>query len=133
MSTRRFCDICDSPLTPEDDRAFVRAFSYNTDKDPALAVGFIMITNEHNHALTDVCSRCKLRVVVEGQPHEVAMPKIATLQPMPAHDIKPKVELFTAPPPPTPVLSEAPPKPPEPPEPIFVPSLPGERPSPRVG
>ena len=129
MSTRRFCDLCERMLTPEDDTPFVRAFSYNTNKDPQLAIGFIMITNEHNHALTDVCSKCKLRVVTEGKPHEVKLPKIATLQQMASKDVAVPVKLFAEPK--EPQLSKEPPKPAIP-EPIFEPSLPGDRTSPRV-
>ena len=122
MSTRRFCDLCERPLTPEDDQPFVRAFSYNTNADPASAIGFIMITNEHNHALTDVCSRCKLRVVTEGEHHVVKLPKIATLQPMSPKDMEVPVKLFAEPS--EPLLPKEPPKPTPPPEPIFEPSLP---------
>lgn len=119
--TRRFCDICDAPLTPNDDKPFVRKATFA--KNPNfVAIGFIMITNEYNHALTDVCHGCILKVVSEGQPYTPDVSKIATLQPMPAADQKPKVQLFAEPQPP--LLPKEPPKiPPPPSEPIFEPSL----------
>jgi len=74
MATRRFCDICDTPLTPEDDQPFVRVYSPTRIPAPNKVVGHVMIMNEHNHVLTDVCNGCKLIVVNEGTP------QVATLQ-----------------------------------------------------
>ena len=137
MATRRFCDICDAPLTPADDIAYVRAFSYGTmppgEKRPQ-AVAYIEITNENNKPLTDICNGCKLRIVTDGESTTKPEPtRIATLQPEVAADVQPPVTPFRAPPtPPSALLPEKPPLPTPPPV-VFEPSLPGDRPSPRMG
>jgi len=103
MASRRFCDLCDEGLTPEDDKPFVRL--YSSPETSNNAIGHIMIVNEQNHVLTDVCNGCKLKVVNEGKPHDPTnMPQIATLQ---------QPHLVRA----TPVESTPPPLP-------FVPSIP---------
>ena len=71
MATKRFCDICDLLLTVEDDTPYTRKFHYGENLARE-AVGHIMIVNEQNHALTDVCIRCKLKVVNEGDPIPIA-------------------------------------------------------------
>lgn len=106
MATKRFCDICDKQMQPEDDQAFSRSLEYfkppfgpreiNQKKD-AKAFGFIMIVNENNHPLTDVCNECKLKIVNEGtdeSPNNTS--SVATLQPV-AADTRPPVKLFTPP------------------------------------
>lgn len=115
MATKRFCDICDSLMSPNDDKAFSRSLEYGNKPIPhgshvKKAFGFIMIVNEHNHPLTDVCNGCKLKIVNDGVDELPRGPagQVATLQPVAAD---------------TPILS-------------FQPSmtqLPGDRPNPRLG
>lgn len=129
MATKRFCDICDTQLTPADDQPFVRELAFYSPGDREAnqlpdrkAVAFIAITNEENHPLTDVCSGCKLRIVTDGQPPAKPV-AVATLQPNLASDTPVAITPFR--------LSEKPPilprRPPahQPPEPIrYEPSLP---------
>lgn len=147
MATRRFCDLCDQPLTPEDDQPLVRALSYtpisatgqrnySAEGPPKLqAVAYVEITNENNKPLTDVCIGCKLHIVSDGLPTTQPKPSpIATLQPKVPADTQSEIRPFAAPVvQPSKLLSETPPKlQPEPPT-IFEPSLPGDRPNPRMG
>lgn len=88
MATKRFCDICDQPLKEEDDKPFIRVFEYNLTADSdsnkkAKASAHVMILNEGNHVLTDVCIGCKLKIVNDGKPPTPVQQKIATLQPAP--------------------------------------------------
>lgn len=101
MATKRFCDICDELMQPKDDQPFSRMVEYgprHVDSSGAKAFGFIMIVNENNHPLTDVCNGCKLRIVNEG---EDELPKgqspVATLQPV-AADQPAGIGLFAIPP-----------------------------------
>jgi hypothetical protein len=107
MASRRFCDMCDAQLTPEDDQPFIRELNYipvgpdgdhvwpKGEPEPK-AVAAIVITNEQNHPLTDICLGCKLKVVTDGQtPTKPA--GIATLQPNVASDTKAPVTLFRLP------------------------------------
>lgn len=86
MATKRFCDICDSLLTEEDDKPFIRSYPYteNTVERTITkrAVGHIMIMNEQNHVLTDVCTACKLHIVNEGTIVDEFKEGVATLQPV---------------------------------------------------
>lgn len=144
MATRRFCDICDKPLTNADVQPLVREFAYRLrgpsgefepypeGEEPIKnkVVAYVEITNANNHPLTDICIECRLRVVSDGTP--VSKPTaIATLQPMVAKDVVPRVELFSAPEiKPSELLPKQPPQAPEQPEPIFVSSLVEEQPPP---
>jgi hypothetical protein len=143
MATRRFCDICDQQLKPEDAQPFVRAFEYRPPGEdtqdgfvplPLKAVAYVEITNENNKPLTDICNGCKLLIVTHGKPTTKPGPTpIATLQPEVAADVQPSVTPFRAPPtPPSALLPEKPPLPTPPPM-VFESSLPGDRPSPRQG
>jgi hypothetical protein len=87
-------------------------------------VAYVEITNANNHPLTDICIECRLRVVSDGTP--VSKPTaIATLQPMVASDIPPRVELFAAPEiKPSALLPKAPPHVPVVEQPVFEPSMP---------
>src|SRR3954471_18189565 len=103
MATRRFCDICDQPLQPQDDQPFVRAYEYRppgeivddeTVTPPLKAVAYVEITNQNNKPLTDICSGCKLHIVTNGEPTTRPTPRpIATLQPEVPADRKPPVKL----------------------------------------
>jgi hypothetical protein len=147
MSTKRFCDVCDRPLKNDDTLPFARQLIYTIPSDEkdfpageerskAVLIASVQVTNRNNHILTDICHACILRSVTDGTPVEPPT-TIATLQPRVAADEQPSVALFQTPPPPTPILPEKPPQPPQPARPaapqIFEPSLPGDRPSPRVG
>lgn len=137
MATRRFCDICDKPLTVADTQPLVREFAYcprgpDGEIPPQVegeepvknkVVAYVEITNANNHPLTDICIECRLRVVSDGTP--VSKPtSIATLQPMVASDVTPRVELFAAPErKPSEFLPKQPPHAPEQPAPVFVPSM----------
>jgi hypothetical protein len=117
MATRRFCDICDQPLTAEDDKPFVKLFKYyppggahTTQEEKSEAIGHIMVTNTHGHILNDVCNPCKLKVVTDGTIYSTAIPpKIATLQPKVAADTEIPVSPFKV------TLPEKPPLPIPPP------------------
>jgi hypothetical protein len=78
--TRRFCDICDKPLTPEDDLPFIR---WHAEKDVQVMVA---VTNSVGGILNDICQNCKEIIVIDGKPERPAavQQKIATLQPNPA-------------------------------------------------
>lgn len=131
MATRRFCDICDKALVPDDDAPLVRVLEYipiawGPEEDERLtrpqAFAYVAITNEQNHPLTDVCIGCKLKIVTDGHPAPKVAP-IATLQPQVASDSSIETPFFR--------LAEKPPTlsprtPPTPPAPIakFEPSLP---------
>lgn len=72
--TKRFCDLCQKELIPEDDKPFIKHI--NT------VVVSLIVTNEFLHAINDVCNSCKVSVVTEGTE---GMPKkdnrpVATLQ-----------------------------------------------------
>ena len=72
--TKRFCDLCQKELKPEDDIPFIRHI--NT------VVVSLIVTNEFLHAINDVCNSCKVSVVTEGS---MGIPKkdnrpVATLQ-----------------------------------------------------
>ena len=69
--TKRFCDLCQKELIPEDDRPFIRHLNQ--------VVVSLVVTNEYLHAINDVCNSCKVSVVTEGAE---GMPKqeVATLQ-----------------------------------------------------
>lgn len=137
MATRRFCDICDKPLTNADVQPLVREFVYRqrgadgeilpdvAGEEPIKnkVVAYVEITNANNHPLTDICIECRLRVVSDGTP--VSKPTaIATLQPMVASDVTPRVELFAAPEiKPSALLSKEPPHPLVTGQPVFVPSM----------
>lgn len=126
MATRRFCDLCDQLLIPEDDQPFVRTLNYGdypNDEKPSQAVAYVEITNQNNKPLTDVCNGCKLRVVTDGKPTSRPTPvPIATLQPEVPADRKAPVTLFRAGEAPSSLLPETPPKP-TPPI-AFEPSMP---------
>jgi hypothetical protein len=85
--TKRFCDVCERPLTPEDDKPFIREYTSKVPTDSKVVVSLV-VTNEHLHQVSDVCNKCKIKVVNEGRPY--VAPQIATLQktptltPMPA-------------------------------------------------
>src|SRR3954471_2084057 len=127
MATRRFCDLCNAQLTPADDQPFIRVLNFRTYSDeptvageePVLdrkATAFVAITNENNHALTDICNGCKLKVVNKGEVKTSTQPSpIATLQPSVAADATPTIPLYAAPPQPTPVMPDKPPTVPTPP------------------
>jgi hypothetical protein len=115
MASKRFCDICDALLTTADDQPFIRDLAYappnmervHGDAKYAHVLGYISITNENNHPLTDVCNGCKLKIVNEGQPTSKPNSRIATLQQPVAADSRPGIQPFrlpekppTAPPPP---------------------------------
>lgn len=71
MATKRFCDVCDILLTTIDDQPLIRTISL--PESEKLVTASVMITNENNHALTDVCLKCKLNVINLGEaPREVA-------------------------------------------------------------
>lgn len=138
MATRRFCDICDKPLTNADVQPLVREFAYRqrgadgeilpiaAGEEPLQnkVVAYVEITNANNHPLTDICIECRLRVVSDGTP--VSKPTaIATLQPMVARDVAPRVELFAAPEiKPSTLLPIQPPHAPVVEQPVFEPSMP---------
>lgn len=137
MATRRFCDLCDQQLKPEDAQPLVRALSYTPvsstgerdwpegEPEPQ-AVAYVEITNQNNKPLTDICMRCKLRIVTDGLPTTKPSPvPIATLQPNVPADRKAPVTLFRAGQAPSSLLSETPPTVPKPEPPIiFEPSMP---------
>jgi hypothetical protein len=72
--TKRFCDLCEKEMSPEDDKPFVRVMNN--------VVVSLMVTNEHLHAINDICHDCKVKVVNNGKPFpdKESLP-IATLQP----------------------------------------------------
>lgn len=72
--TRRFCDLCETEMVPEDDKPFVRQLSAGDTK----VVVSLLVTNEHLHAVTDICNQCKIKIVNEGETY--VAPQIATLQ-----------------------------------------------------
>jgi len=80
MATRRFCDLCDEPIKPDDDKPFVRCFT-PPRQGAEKVIGHVMIMNLQNHVLTDVCNECKLRVVTDGDDYDPASAPVATLQP----------------------------------------------------
>jgi hypothetical protein len=141
MATRRFCDICDAQLKAEDAMPLVRAYEYRppgrqivndeTVSAPLLAVAYVEITNANNIPLTDICMGCKLLIVTNGKPTSKPSPApIATLQPEVPVDRPVPLKPFRAGEPPSSLLPEAPPK--AGPV-VFEPSLPGDRPNPRMG
>ena len=134
MATKRFCDVCDALLQPVDDKDFIRTL-FIPDREQQAGVSpvgrkvlaYVQITNENNHPLTDVCNRCKLKVVNEGTDEVPTPTTVATLQPQVAADARPAVHLFRPPPPalmPDKPPIVPPPKPPPPPPTNFEPSLP---------
>jgi hypothetical protein len=106
MATRRFCDLCDEPIQPEDDQPFIRVYvpTHSGIRAVPKAVGHIMIMNEQNHVLTDVCNGCKLKVVNDGASQ--TLPAVATLQQQPSSTVPAAL--------PTPVLPFTPSIPPAP-------------------
>lgn len=74
--TKRFCDICEKPLTPEDDKPFVR---YHASKDAQI---MLVVTNSNGGVLTDVCENCKQVIAIDGAliPPQREPTEIATLQ-----------------------------------------------------
>ena len=118
--TRRFCDMCDKEMSTEDDLPFIRKLKFGNPQK--MAIGFIMITNEFNHTISDICSDCKLAIVTQGLPHVIEGSTVATLQPMVPSDQEMPVMLYREPKPPD--LPDKPPQlPPNPPV-KFEPSLP---------
>lgn len=75
--TKRFCDVCERPLSPEDDKPFIREYTSKIPTDSKVVVSLV-VTNEHLHQVSDVCNKCKIKVVNEGRPY--VAPQIATLQ-----------------------------------------------------
>jgi hypothetical protein len=124
MATRRFCDRCDTLLTPADDLPFVRELRYG-ENSSLKAVAYVAITNEQKHPLTDLCNGCKLEVVTDGQAPTQESKTIATLQPQVPADSQVRTPFFA--------LPKEPPKiAPRPPEhqanpPAYEPSFPVHR------
>lgn len=80
--TRRFCDLCDKPLQPEDDKPFIKQLPLGVGASNAMIVVSLAVTNEHLHIITDICNSCKLKVVNEGQQYTApSQIRVATLQP----------------------------------------------------
>jgi hypothetical protein len=69
--TKRFCDLCQKEMSPKDDVPFIRHI--NT------VVVSLIVTNEHLHAINDVCNDCKVSVVTEGA-EGIPKKEVATLQ-----------------------------------------------------
>lgn len=138
MATRRFCDLCDRALQPEDDQPLVRELEYTPisstgervwpEGEPKpKAVAYVEVTNQNNKPLTDVCLGCRLRIVTDGTATVKPSPSpIATLQPEVAADRPPVLKPFAAPTlVPSKLLPETPPKAePVAPPPPFEPSMP---------
>lgn len=75
MATKRFCDICDTLFTEEDTQPLIRILKYGEQQGSTLiARASVMITNEHDHVLPDICVPCRIKIITEGE-------KVATLQP----------------------------------------------------
>lgn len=130
MATRRFCDLCDNPLKPEDDVPLVRVLEYPDERlagqKPNKAFAYVQVTNENNHPLTDVCIGCKLSIVTNGELAPTTV-TIATLQPQVAADTPVPTPFFKLPEKPPQVPLVAQPTIPVP-EVQFEPSLPARKP-----
>lgn len=77
MSSRRFCDICDNPLTTEDDKPFIRYFT-----EKPIQISLIPMRVDGG-AANDLCVSCKLNIASLGSPTLPDYTKvegIATLQ-----------------------------------------------------
>jgi hypothetical protein len=88
--TKRFCDLCQTEITPFDDQPFIKQLSIPNSESTVVAS--LVITNERLHTVNDICNRCKLRIVNEGQPFRSS--SVATLQQPPRPEVMPR--LFTA-------------------------------------
>jgi hypothetical protein len=73
--TKRFCDLCETEMTQLDDLPFIRQLPL---RNSSAVVVSLAVTNEHLHAVNDICNQCKLKIVNEGEPY--VSPHVATLQ-----------------------------------------------------
>ena len=98
--TKRFCDICEQELTLLDQMPLIREIEVLKKLGYTRAMAYVAITNERNKPLTDICQKCKIKIVTEGHtPAQSGQGKtIATLQPEVAADLKPSLEPFAEPP-----------------------------------
>lgn len=63
MATRRFCDLCDQPMQPQDDEPFIR---HSPLKDIQIA---LIVTNQSGGVVNDLCNSCKVELVLHGLPN----------------------------------------------------------------
>lgn len=152
MSTRRFCDYCDKPLSLEDAAPIVREYelpviSPELERLPPVKLqAHLVVYNSHLHPVVDICHRCQHLVLENGVQIATLQPeKITSLVSSVAADVPPPVQLYKEPDtthlpvrPPAPPIAPIPPVPPVPPKsgrfdehfdpvpppPVFVPSTP---------
>lgn len=60
MASKRFCDCCDRPIVVADDAPYIR---YHPTLNLKVAC---MFTDHGNNVAQDVCSSCKLDVLING-------------------------------------------------------------------
>jgi hypothetical protein len=74
---KHFCDRCEKELTPEDQTPFIRQM-----EDVVVS---LMVTNEHLHAINDICNSCKIEIVTHGKPYQrsdtPSVPEIGVFKP----------------------------------------------------